>query len=145
MGFPVHPIRMITLDVTGTMMQFKGSLGDIYCKAAATWGLTYPDHATVHAAFSSAYKQTREELPAFGGPEYSTKNWWRICVKRSFDLAGFHFKPEIQENIFQNIYAAFGSHDAYEAFDDVVPFLEWAREQQLIVGVVSDACDRCGP
>ena len=138
----LRAVRMITLDVTGTMIKFKGHIGDIYCKAAAMHGNVCPDYDRLHQAFKLAYDETSQELPAFGGPEYNTKNWWRKCVQRSFDHAGFHFKAQVQENIFHNIYAAYGSHEAYEVFDDVIPFLQWVRQNGLIVGVVSNACER---
>mmetsp|Transcript_37077 Transcript_37077/g.51458 ORF Transcript_37077/g.51458 Transcript_37077/m.51458 type:complete len:283 (-) Transcript_37077:182-1030(-) len=136
------PIRVITLDVTGTLAKFKGHIGDIYCSSAMRAANIKPDYDKVHKGFKDAYIETSKMYPCFGGSKMETKEWWRRCVKRSFDIAGYHFKPQVQENIFRHIYALFGSRGAYEAFDDSKPFIEWAKGEGLIVGVVSNADER---
>jgi len=35
------PIRLVTVDFTGTVMQFKDSIGQIYCNAAEELGITH--------------------------------------------------------------------------------------------------------
>ena len=41
-------LRCITLDVTGTLIAYKGELGDYYCMAAKAVGLPCPDYKRVH-------------------------------------------------------------------------------------------------
>eukprot|EP00640_Fibrocapsa_japonica_P007220 CAMPEP_0113949584 /NCGR_PEP_ID=MMETSP1339-20121228/76301_1 /TAXON_ID=94617 /ORGANISM="Fibrocapsa japonica" /LENGTH=197 /DNA_ID=CAMNT_0000957079 /DNA_START=147 /DNA_END=740 /DNA_ORIENTATION=- /assembly_acc=CAM_ASM_000762 len=74
----------------------------------------------------------------------SAKDWWRQCVKISFERAGFHYKDKAFNCIFQRIYGIFGSHATYSAFQDAVPFLKWARSKGIITGVISNADERYG-
>jgi hypothetical protein len=46
-------LRCITVDVTGTLIAYKGELGDYYCMAAKSVGLTCPEG--LHEGFKLAY------------------------------------------------------------------------------------------
>ncbi|KAM7530315.1 hypothetical protein LguiB_033725 [Lonicera macranthoides] len=49
-------LRCITLDVTGTLIAYKGELGDYYCMAAKSVGLPCPDYKRMHEGFKLAYR-----------------------------------------------------------------------------------------
>lgn len=74
----------------------------------------------------------------------TAKEWWKRCVLRSFELAGAVLTNDQQEIVFQRIYSTFGSHAAYEAFDDALPFLHWAQRRGIACGVLSNADERYG-
>lgn len=82
--------------------------------------------------------------PCFGNTEITAKEWWKICVVRSFELAGVQMTEHQQENVFQRIYSLFGSQACYEIFEDALPFLHWADRKKLICGVLSNADERYG-
>lgn len=121
-------IRMITFDVTGTIVSFRGSLEEHYLGAAAKYGVTDVDAKNFAKAFSKAYKETCMFHPCFGGDEMTAKEWWRECVIKSFQYAGANnMDDKTAELVFQRIYSTFGSINAYEIFPDALPFLNWAR------------------
>lgn len=72
MLYIVKRLRCITLDITGTLIAYKGDLGDSYCLA-------------VQAGFKVAYAELAKKHPCFGFadniPNYV---WWKICVRDSF-------------------------------------------------------------
>ena len=78
-------LRCITIDVTGTLLAYKGELGDYYCMAAKSVGLPCPDYKRVHEGFKFAYKEMAKNYPCFG---YAAKMpniiWWKTCVRDSF-------------------------------------------------------------
>lgn len=78
-------LRCITLDVTGTLIAYKGELGDYYCMAAKSVGLPCPDYKRMHEGFKIAYTTMAKEHPCFG---YADKIpniiWWKTCVRDSF-------------------------------------------------------------
>lgn len=133
-------LRCITIDVTGTLISYKGQLGDYYCMAAKSVGLPCPDYKRVHDGFKHAYTDMAKEYPCFG---YAAKMpnivWWKTCVRNSFVRAGYEYDEETFEKIFKRIYASFGSSAPYSIFEDSQPFLRWAREKGIIVGLVSNA------
>ena len=72
------------------------------------------------------------------------KEWWRICVIKSFEYAGTTMDEQTSEMVFQRIYSTFGSINAYEIFPDALPFLKWAKRNGLVCGVLSNADERYG-
>ena len=85
------------------------------------------------------------EYPCFGYNTMTGKEWWKICVLRSFTLAGVTtMGPRQAHDVFQRIYSVFGSQAAYERFDDARPFLHWAHRRGLVCGLLSNADERYG-
>lgn len=138
---------MVTMDVTGTIVSFRGSLEEHYLGAAAKCGVQLSPESSqaITGAFSRAYKETCTEFPCFGGNTLTAKQWWKECVLRSFQYAGVDMEDETTKDlVFQRIYSTFGSNMAYEIFPDAQPFLDWARRHGLVCGVLSNADERYG-
>lgn len=133
-------LRLITVDVTGTLLAYKGELGDYYCMAAKSIGLPCPDYKRVHEGFQQAYTEMAKKHPCFGFSEKIPNIiWWKTCVRDSFVRAGYDYDEETFEKVFRRIYATFGSSAPYTIFPDSKPFLRWLRGKDIIVGIVSNA------
>lgn len=133
-------LRCITIDVTGTLIAYKGELGDYYCLAAKAVGLPCPDYKRMHEGFKIAYTNMAKQYPCFGhAAKMPNVQWWKKCVKDSFDKAGYSYDEETFERIFGRIYSSFGSSAPYTVFQDSVPFLRWARNKGFLVGIVSNS------
>ncbi|KAJ4979947.1 hypothetical protein NE237_010727 [Protea cynaroides] len=121
-------LHCITVDVTGTLLAYKGELGDHYCMAAKAVGLPCPDYKRMHEGFKMAYTDMAKKYPCFC---YAAKMpniaWWKTCVKDSFIWAGYDYDEETFEKVFRCIYSVFGSSAPYTVFEDYQPFLRWAR------------------
>jgi putative hydrolase of the HAD superfamily len=152
-------VRVITCDVTGTLVSFRGSLEQHYLGAARKSGVDLSSGSSsnnqdgtaatgdssnnkdadvpIAKAFAVAYKDMSRRYPCFGGSELSAKEWWKLTVLRSFELAGVNnMTPQQQELVFQRVYSTFGSLAAYELFADALPFLNFAVKNHVICGVV---------
>lgn len=133
-------LKCVTVDVTGTLIAYKGSLGDYYCLAAKRIGLPCPDYDRMHEGFKVAYKEMAQKHPCFGNANNMPNiEWWRTVVYNSFLEAGYAYDTETLEKIFLRIYGTFGSAAPYELLLDAKPFLHWIRKQGIIVGIVSNA------
>lgn len=88
-------LRCITVDVTGTLIAYKGELGDYYCMAAKAVGLPCPDYKRMHEGFKLAYTEMAKKYPCFG---YAAKMpnvvWWKTCVRNSFIKVRYVLGPE---------------------------------------------------
>lgn len=137
------PLRCVTVDVTGTLMGYKGVLGDYYCMAAKAVGLPCPDYERMHMGFKLAYKEMATKYPCFGKTaNLSNVDWWRMCVRNSFLQAGYDYDKESFDQVFRRIYSMFGSAAPYTLYPDAQPFLRWVRKQGILVGIVSNASYR---
>jgi len=78
-------LRCITVDVTGTLIAYKGVLGDYYCMAAKAMSLPCPDYTRMHEGFKVAYTDMATKYPCFGqAARMPNVEWWRMCVRNSF-------------------------------------------------------------
>ncbi|XP_021315572.1 haloacid dehalogenase-like hydrolase domain-containing protein 3 [Sorghum bicolor] len=134
-------LRLVTVDVTGTLIAYRGQLGDYYCMAAKSAGMPCPDYARVHEGFKLAYADMSRRHPCFGhAAAMPTADWWwKTCVRDSFVRAGYDYDDETFERIFRRIYSTFGSAAPYAVFPDAQRFLRWLRKEGLVVGIVSNA------
>nr|CAB3445776.1 unnamed protein product [Digitaria exilis] len=133
-------LRLVTVDVTGTLIAYKGQLGDYYCMSAKSAGMPCPDYKRVHEGFKLAYADMSRRHPCFGhAAAVPTAQWWKMCVRDSFARAGYEYDDDTFERIFRRIYATFGSSAPYSVFPDAHGFLRWLRGKGLLVGVVSNA------
>ena len=135
------------MDVTGTLVSFRGSLETHYLGSAEKCGVNIETlQKPIDKAFHQAYKEVSHRFPCFGHDLITGKEWWKYCVQRSLELAvGNSNITEAQsEKVFQRIYSVFGSQVAYERFDDAIPFLRWAHRNRISCGLLSNADDRYG-
>mmetsp|Transcript_37490 Transcript_37490/g.65758 ORF Transcript_37490/g.65758 Transcript_37490/m.65758 type:complete len:320 (+) Transcript_37490:255-1214(+) len=139
-------IRVISCDVTGTLVSFLGRIEEHYGNTARACGVELPTDkiSLIGPCFNQAYRETSSAHPCFGNSEISAKDWWRRCVQRSFELVGTTMTVPEQERVFQRIYSKFGSHAAYGAFPDAIPFLKWCHRRGIATGVISNADERYG-
>lgn len=144
--FKSKRIRAISCDVTGTLVSFLGRIEDHYGDAARTCGveISHEKKLLIPQSFNKAYKETSAAHPCFGNSCISSKEWWRRCVKRSFELVGTSMDEREEERVFQRVYSTFGSHAAYGVFDDAKPFLKWCKRHGIACGVLSNADERYG-
>ena len=81
----LRKLKCITVDITGTLIAYKGLLGDYYCMAAKAVGLPCPDYDLMHAGFKVAYTDMATKYPCFGNAvRMPNVDWWRMCVRNSF-------------------------------------------------------------
>lgn len=139
-------IRVITCDVTGTLVSFLGKIEDHYGTAARTCGVELPPDKMpmIAPCFNRAYRETTSAFPCFGNDEISSKEWWRHCVSRSFELVGITMTQTEKDMVFQRVYSKFGSHATYGAFPDALPFLKWCHRRGIATGIISNADERYG-
>jgi REG-2-like HAD superfamily hydrolase len=136
-------VRVITCDVTGTLVSFRGSLEEHYLGSAEKCGVVLAPDVPIGAAFNRAYKEVCHLYPCFGGSTISGKEWWKLCVSKSFEYAGVNnMTDEQKEHVFQRIFSRFGSLRAYEKFGDTLPFLNFAVRNHIVSGVLSNADER---
>ncbi|CAM6083318.1 unnamed protein product [Calypogeia fissa] len=133
-------LKCVTVDVTGTLIAYKGVLGDYYCLAAKRVGLPCPDYQLMHEGFKVAYEEMAWKHPCFGAAANMPNiEWWRTVVHNSFLKAGYQYDNDTLEKIFLRIYRTFGSSAPYLLLADAKPFLRWIRKQGIIVGILSNA------
>jgi len=135
-------VRVITLDVTGTIMYHRDPIAETYCRCAEKVGSQPPPVEAMRTSFKAAFKSSLQRWPCFGhAAGLSSREWWLHTVRAAFSGAGAQYGDAEFARVFRSVYQHFGSLDGYKVFDDVRPFLEWASGRYC-VGLVSNNVDR---
>ena len=129
-------VRAVFFDAGDTLFRVRGSVGEVYARVAAQYGVTVaaPEiEPRFRAAFRSmpplAFPGASEaELPA---REYA---WWRQVVAQVFVRARF----ADFDAFFAELFEYFARAASWELFDDVVPALAALRTRGLRLAIVSN-------
>ena len=81
-------IKLITFDVVGTLVKFRGHVTERYSHVARKFGLDV-DSEKINKGFRIAFKDINKRYPIFGAnSKIASEDWWRMLVKNTFITAG---------------------------------------------------------
>lgn len=128
------PIRAVTFDIGGTLIEPWPSVGHVYAEVAGRFGHHDLETTALNRQFIDAWKARREF-------DYS-KESWRELVGQTF--AGLSPEPPGLE-CFEAMYAAFAEPQSWRMFDDVLAVLHALRQRGFRLGVISNWDERLRP
>ena len=121
----------------------------LYGNALRQSKVSIPEHHlenhNLHRAFRQAYQNVTHSYPCFGHKDdLASRQWWELVFRQTLDFAHIRMSSGEFQLVFDQVFKVFGSKAAYDAFPDVIPFVEWARKSPrfLKVGVLSNATER---
>jgi putative hydrolase of the HAD superfamily len=129
--------KVIFFDAAGTLIEVRGSVGDIYGRFARQYGLEV-DPEELQEGFLRAF---RSQPPLAFPPDTEDDRlkileyqWWERVAREAF--AEFDF-PRF-EACFADLFEFFRTADAWYVFDDVIPALEGLRAAGYRLAVISN-------
>jgi REG-2-like HAD superfamily hydrolase len=141
-------VRVISLDVTGTLLFHRAPVAATYVKALQWARLADPPTVEQFGnAYKRAYKENSLRHPCFGAAaKMPARDWWRSTALLALKYCERHGYTERELNrFFRKCYQYFGSEEGYALLPDAVPFLKWASSQKnpdatpkFVLGVVSN-------
>lgn len=130
--------EVIFFDAAGTLIEVRGSVGEIYSRIASQYGCE-ADAEHLQQNFARWFRlQPPMAFPAGTDedklPEME-KGWWRNLVRAVFaDCGAFpHF-----EQFFDDVFEQFRQPKLWRVFDDVIPALKELKRQGFRLGVISN-------
>lgn len=128
------PIRAVTFDVGGTLIEPWPSVGHVYAAVACEFGIPSIAPEALNQRFGVAWKQR-------GDFDYSLRSW-RAVVNDTF--AGLAATGP-DEACFHALYRRFGQGRSWRVFPDARPVLSSLRSRGLKLGVISNWDERLRP
>ncbi len=130
-------IQVVFFDVAGTLLDVKGSVGDIYSTIARRYGVRARADDLKEAFALSFRCQPPLAFPP-GTPEAELhmmeRGWWHSLVRDVFVAYEF---PQFKD-FFLEVFEFFRSKEAWQLFDDVIPALTALRDHGLRLAVISN-------
>jgi putative hydrolase of the HAD superfamily len=130
--------QVVFFDAGGTLLEVRGSVGEIYSRAASQYGL----HAEAEQLQQNFARWFRLQPPlAFPGNTPADKlpslekEWWRTLVRAVFaDCGSFsHF-----DDFFDDIFERFRGGECWRVYEDVAPTLAELKRRGLRLGIISN-------
>ena len=138
--FQMSCTRLVTFDVTNTMIRVLGGVGQNYARVAAQYGRTV-DPAKVELYFRKRFKQQMEQHPNFGlNTGLIPFKWWTNLVVESFKDAGYD-GPSLTQ-IANHLYVHFATSKGWEVIPGTTSALETLKKRGLKLGIISNFDNR---
>jgi putative hydrolase of the HAD superfamily len=132
--------KVILLDAVGTLFGVRRSVGQIYGEIASQFGVSVDAHS-----LNKAFFQSFREAPPMAFPEMDTNNvqqheynWWKTIATQTFERVGVYSQFSNFAEFFDFLYAYFATPEAWLIYDDVPEALNYWREHQIELGVLSN-------
>lgn len=141
-------LRLITFDVTNTLISVAREIGPEYAKVAALYGVRGADDevkvAKLTVAFRSNFVRLNAELPNFGlqGSKDSPGNpvqWWSKLVERTFADAGFEGSESLKiKSTAAHLFKLYSRGSAWKVKDGAVEILTDLQKSERSLGILSN-------
>ena len=128
------PIRAVTFDVGGTLIQPWPSVGQVYAEVAGLHGYQALDAEQLNRRFAAAWRQRSKFA-------YSRADWAAL-VEQTFAGLG---DSAHDKNLFEALYRRFESPEAWRIYDDVLATLTSLTRRGIKLAVVSNWDERLRP
>lgn len=135
---PIRQVKVIFFDAVGTLIETRGSVGEIYSRVAGEFGFEAGPQILQQNFARSFRRQPPLAFPT-GTPEAALadleKVWWRNFVREVFDGLGAF--PRFEE-FFDEIFERFRRREFWRVYADVEPSLTDLKRRGLNLGVISN-------
>jgi putative hydrolase of the HAD superfamily len=137
----LHPPQVIFFDAAGTLLEVRGSVGEIYSRVASQYDL-HADAGQLQEGFARWFRLQPPMAFPIGPAETSNeklqlmeKDWWRNLVRAVFsDCGAFpHF-----DDFFDDLFERFRTNEFWRVYDDVAPALGELKRRGFRLGVISN-------
>jgi putative hydrolase of the HAD superfamily len=129
--------KLIIFDVGGTLIEVRGSVGEIYREFASRYGVEVSADL-LQPRFGQAFRrQPPLAFRDFGSAAELQRlefEWWRVLVRQVFAEIEF---PRF-EDCFAELFEYFRHAQAWQIFDDVMPTLQALRARGVTLAVLSN-------
>ena len=129
---------MIFFDVAGTLIEVRGSVGEIYARVAHRYGLAV-EPEEIQRRFARDFRLQPPLAFPVGTAEAELldleRGWWRRLVRNVFAESGPF--PRF-DDFFAEVFELFRGREGWQLYDDVEPALAALNRQGRRLGVISN-------
>jgi putative hydrolase of the HAD superfamily len=133
-------IKVVFFDAAGTLFHVKGSVGEVYLRHAAKYGVKQTPAMldSLNAAFHRAFKDAPAPVFAVKEPaeiKRCERLWWFDIVHNVYYRVGMF---EGFDDYFDEVFEAFSKPDLWALYPETLGTLRQLRGQGLELGIISN-------
>lgn len=130
--------RLITFDVTDTLLKFKSSPGKQYAKIGAMYGVL-GDNKTLSDNFKVNWRKMTTEHPNFGlHSGIGWENWWKKIVHDTFKDSVINVKDKQLDTIAQQLIHIYKTSTCWQHCHGALNLLSYIRSKDIPMGIISN-------
>lgn len=135
----LNHIRLVTFDITGTLLKFRRSPSEQYVDVAESFGYTIPS-ALLSASFVSEYKLMEKRHPNYGKTTYGMTymDWWRVLVANTFLKCNGNIPKDELLTIANELIKQFKTEKSWVLADGTIELITKIKAAGISVGVISN-------
>ncbi|XP_064106102.1 LOW QUALITY PROTEIN: rhythmically expressed gene 2 protein-like [Macrobrachium nipponense] len=134
-------LRLVTLDVTNTLLKFSRPPGEQYAAIGQLYGLN-ANPKKLSEGFRISFKKHEKEFPFYGASSIGWQNWWLGVVADTFRNADCPADDDTLKRVGYDLNEHFSHGSAYELIDGSIPLLNLLKNKCVKIGALSNFDER---
>ncbi|CAH1155752.1 unnamed protein product [Phaedon cochleariae] len=131
-------LRLITFDVTNTLLKFRSNPGQQYGEIGATYGIIC-DNNNLSANFKAHWRKMSKEHPNFGLlTGLGWEKWWTMVVKGTFKDSNFNLEEQKLDAVALHLIEAYKTSACWQQCYGAIGLLSYIRSKGIRMGIVSN-------
>lgn len=132
-------IRLVTFDITGTLLQFRKSPHEQYVAVAESYGYTIPA-PLLSSSFVNEFKIMEKRHPNYGKTTYGMTymDWWRVLVANTFLKCDGNIPKDELLTIANELIKEFKTEKSWMVVEGTMELITKIKAAGISVGVISN-------
>ncbi|XP_019873665.2 rhythmically expressed gene 2 protein [Aethina tumida] len=137
-------LRLITFDVTNTLLKFRSAPGQQYGEIGAMYGVLC-DRDSLSANFKAHWRKMNQEHPNFGlNSGLGWEKWWQMIVKGTFKDSRFNLDDKKLDAIASHLIDVYKTSACWQPCYGTQELLSFLRNRNVTMGIISNFDPRLG-
>lgn len=134
----VSRLRLVTFDVTDTLLKFRSSPGQQYGEIGAMYGILC-DNNSLATNFRAHWYKMNKEHPNFGLTSgLGWERWWKMIIIGTFKDAKFHVDEKKLDAISSHLIDVYKTSACWQQCFGASDLLTYLHSKGIVVGVISN-------
>lgn len=129
--------RLLTFDVTNTLLKFRISIGKQYDEIGTLYGISCNTNLLAEN-FKNSFKKMSKEHPNFGQKDMGWENWWKEIVINTFQGTKTNVDNNQLDNIASHLINAYETNKMWEHCSGALDLLSYLKHKRVPLGVISN-------
>ena len=135
-------LKLLTFDITNTLLKVKISPGSLYSEVAKSYGVNIHG-SELDRVYPSTWQLKKRQHPNYGRRDgITTKQWWSGFVQMVFVNAGYRGSIYIIEEIATSLWDTYNEGSSWEVIPHTHECLSSMKNAGLRLGVISNFDER---
>ncbi|XP_028898278.2 rhythmically expressed gene 2 protein [Zeugodacus cucurbitae] len=136
----LNRFRLVTFDITDTLLRFRKPPGVQYAETAALMGIKNLDPNKLQTLFREEFKSMAKKYPNFGSKskEITWQDWWILLVSNVFHRVDDQLPQTEIRRISERLFEQYRTNECYVHIDGNLELLKMMRNACKYVGVISN-------